>query len=529
MNDRSGERFVLVGGGIAALAAAVFLIRDGGVRGDQIRILESGDKPGGALQSGHVPRHPALYLGNAIRGMDEQTSACMTDLLGSVPTPRDPRTTLLDDLRAAAQETPVDAKGRLIGAGGDVLSPSLSLDPPGRAAVIALLGRPDSELAGLRIDQVLPAGLFASDFWILWTTTFRLRPGSSALDLKNSLRQHLRELPSLPVLGGLRRTRRSVYESIIRPLHLWLQRQGVAFTLGATVTNLGIEGDGAGRLRATSLTFTSRGRTYPVDLGARDRVLITLGSMTANAACGDDVHPPEPDLGHRDAAWNLWDSLAGRHPDLGRPRSFTSRVPDTAWLAFTVNATTSDLTWHISHLTGNREGTGGLVTFRDSPWLLTLAVPRQPHFTGQTPQVRTAVGYGQRLETEGEYVDTSMLRANGRQLIEELIGQLGLERRAATVRAVTEVRSVLLPYAASPVLPRDPGDRSQAVPTGAENFGFLGQYVEIPGEVAFSMEYSVRSAMRAVHALLGIDRPEPDNAPGIDSQAAGALLASVAA
>jgi len=148
--------------------------------GDQIRVLESGDRPGGALQSGQVPRHPALYLGNAIRGMDQQTSACIAELLGSVPTLRDPRTTLLDDLRAVARETPIDAKERLIGADGNVLSPSLSLDSSERAALLALLDRPDAELAGERIDKVLPARLFASDFWILWTTTFRLRPGSSA-------------------------------------------------------------------------------------------------------------------------------------------------------------------------------------------------------------------------------------------------------------------------------------------------------------------------------------------------------------
>lgn len=251
--------------------------------------------------------------------------------------------------------------------------------------------------------------------------------------------------------------------------------------------------------------------------------------MTAKAAYGDDAGPPIPDLAQRDSAWSLWQSLAHRHPDFGRPESFTSRIADTAWLAFTVNTTTSDLTWHISHLTGNREGTGGLITFRDSPWLLTLAVPRQPHFTGQTPQVYTAVGYGQRLEAEGEYAGTSMLRANGRQLIEELIGQLGMERQAATVRATTEVRSVLLPYAASPLLPRSPGDRPLPAPPAAGNFGFLGQYVEIPGEVAFSMEYSVRSAMRAVHALLGIDRPEPGNTHGIDPQAAGAVLETAAA
>jgi oleate hydratase len=228
------------------------------------------------------------------------------------------------------------------------------------------------------------------------------------------------------------------------------------------------------------LSFTTLGRTHTLELGAHDHVLATLGSMTANAAHGDDDDPPKPDLARRDETWRLWESISRRQPDLGRPDVFTSRVQDTAWLSFTLTMTTPDLTWCISDLTGNRAGTGGLVTFRDSPWLLTLAVPRQPHFTGQVPEVQTALGYGLRLDADGDYAPVSMLRASGRQLVDELIGQFGVERRATNVRMTTSVRSVLLPYAGSPLIPRRPGDRPLPVPAGARNFAFLGQTWRYP-------------------------------------------------
>ncbi|HET9172283.1 MAG TPA: oleate hydratase [Actinospica sp.] len=511
---RTRDRFLLVGGGIASLAAAAFLIRDAGVPGHRIRILEAADRPGGALCSGALTDRPSLFLGSAVRAMDEESSACLWDLLGSVPVLSGARMSVLDEIRAAHRETPIHARARLIGADHRVTEPDPHLEKADRARLAALLtNEAERELAGLRIDQVLPAHLLATDFWILWSTTYRLGPGSSALDLKTSLMRHLHDLPRLRTLSELRTARRSEQQSIVRPLHSWLLGRGVTFTHGATVTDLDFADDGGSGRRATGLRLTVHGVPDVLELGPHDHVLATLGSIAANAARGDDEHPPDPGLGRRDPTWSLWESIARRHPDLGRPETFTAHVADTAWLSFTVTSRTPDLTWYISHLTGNREGTGGLVTFRDSPWLLTLAVPRQPHFTGQLPGTHTVLGYGMRLDTRGDHVPVTMLAADGRRLIEELIGQLGLERGAAIVRATTSAVSVLLPYAGSPLAPRAPGDRPDPVPAGARNFAFLGQYVEIPGHVAFTMEYSVRSAMHAVYGLLGIDREIPRARP----------------
>ncbi|MBR7825617.1 oleate hydratase [Actinospica sp. MGRD01-02] len=524
MDGRPADRFLLVGGGIASLAAAAFLIRDGGVPGRHIRILEAADRPGGALVSGHAPGHPTLYVGAAVRGVDEREHACLWNLLGSVPTLADPSRTPLDEMRAAERRPRTALEARLVDADHRVARPDLRLGAADRAALRGLLDRSDARLAETRIDQAVPAHLLAGDFWLLCTTVFRLRPASSALDLKRALLLHLPDLRRLPVLPTVHRTRRSEYDSIVRPLYDWLRCEGVAFTFGTTVTDMPIASEPGGGRRATALTCSTRGREHTIELGGRDRVLVTLGSMAANASHGDDENPPAFDATRRDPTWRLWESVARHQPDLGRPEAFTSHVEDTAWLSFTLTTTTSDLTWFISHLTGDPDGGGGPVTFRDSPWLLTLTVPRQPHFTGQLPHTHTVLGYGMRLATPGAHTSATMLRATGRQLLDETIGQLGLERRALPVRMNTNVRSIMLPYAGSPLATRRPGDRPEQIPPGARNFAFLGQYVEIPGALAFSMEYSVRSAMRAVYALLGIDRELPGaDELGADTGRAGDL------
>ena len=67
----------------------------------------------------------------------------------------------------------------------------------------------------------------------------------------------------------------------------------------------------------------------------------------------------------------------------------------------------------------------------------------------------------------------------------------------------------MMPFITSQFMPRVKGDRPDVVPVGAKNFAFIGQFCEIPDDVVFTVEYSVRSAQMAVYQLLGIDQKIP--------------------
>ena len=56
---------------------------------------------------------------------------------------------------------------------------------------------------------------------------------------------------------------------------------------------------------------------------------------------------------------------------------------------------------------------------------------------------------------------------------------------------------------------RKQGDRPQVVPEGSTNLAFIGQFCELPDDVVFTTEYSVRSARVAVATLLGLQQPPP--------------------
>jgi oleate hydratase len=70
-----------------------------------------------------------------------------------------------------------------------------------------------------------------------------------------------------------------------------------------------------------------------------------------------------------------------------------------------------------------------------------------------------------------------------------------------------------MPYITSMFMPRVRGDRPLPVPRESKNLAFISQFVEIPGDVVFTVEYSVRAAQMAVYELLGIDRKIPPVTP----------------
>jgi len=59
-----------------------------------------------------------------------------------------------------------------------------------------------------------------------------------------------------------------------------------------------------------------------------------------------------------------------------------------------------------------------------------------------------------------------------------------------------------MPYVNNIWLPRSRGNKPPPVPEGATNLGLIGQYVEVPREIAFTIECSARTAWEAIHRLL---------------------------
>jgi oleate hydratase len=102
-----------------------------------------------------------------------------------------------------------------------------------------------------------------------------------------------------------------------------------------------------------------------------------------------------------------------------------------------------------------------------------------------------------------------MGQCSGREILEEVLGHLHFDRDKAAIIASSNVIPCVMPYITSQFLPRRSGDRPDVVPPGSTNLAFIGQFSELPDDVVFTVEYSIRSAQTAVYALAEIDKKVP--------------------
>ncbi len=183
--------------------------------------------------------------------------------------------------------------------------------------------------------------------------------------------------------------------------------------------------------------------------------------------------------------------------------------------AFTVTATDRrflDLLEAKSKVKPLRQG---LVSVIDSPWLITVAPFRKPHFVGQPKGVWTWWGFSLchdkkgDFDQPGEFVRRKITHCSRSQILEETTEQLGFGSDKTHILESSACIPCLLPHAGSVWMKRKDADRPKVIPDGARNFAFLGQFCEMPKDTMFTMEYSVRSAWTAVEGLFKLDGFKP--------------------
>lgn len=501
----------LIGGGMASLSAAAFLIRDAAVAGKNIHILEERHRLGGALKDFRDDEggEPTFW---SMSGpwLSKRANAALWDLLSAIPTLDNGGSNVRDAIIRFNEEQPLDARARLINRNHQILDAShLGLSTRDRAELLRLMSMSERKIGAQRIEDVFSQHLLDSTFWCLWQTTFGFENWHSAAELRRHLLRFFHEIPLLSTLSGFYRPALSLHDSIIRPLRAWLADRGVVTELGVVVLDTEFTGDDENR-RVRRLFINREGQNQSIEIGEDDRVLFTLGSMTSDASLAGNDTIPEIIRDRRDQSWTLWENLARKSADFGRPSTFRGNVDESMGEVFTLTMKTPTLIDRIARLTGNATGEGGLITFRDSGWLLSISVPHQPHFVDEADSQFTLSGQGLYLDNNGDYVHKRMIECTGRELLRELLGQLGFSELFDELQGQTKVSSLLLPYLGAPLQRRTPGERPVIHPRGARNFAFMGQFVDLEGDAAATIEYAVRSAMTAIYGLFDIQRAIPE-------------------
>lgn len=512
--DPQRAQLWIVGGGIAGMAVAAFAIRDAKVPAANIHILEELDLAGGAMDGARAPNPPAggapTWVTRGGRMFTDETYLCLWDLFESIPSLEDPHVSVREECRQFNAQVTTHAQARLVDANHVIADAAkLGLSMANRAQMLRLLALNEHHIGSRRIDDFFDEDFFRTHFWQMWRTTFAFQKWHSAVEVRRYFLRFVQEFPRIHTLAGVKRSKYNQYDSMIVPLQRWLTAQGVDVRFGTQVLDADFATGTDGR-RCTALHLRAAQGDSTVAMGADDLAFFTLGSLVADAVYGGNDDVPALIRDRRDHGWTLWENIARKAPDFGRPATFCGNIDEHKWESFTLTMRDSVLLDRITAWTGNAPGTGALMTWYESGWHLSIVVPHQPHFADQPQGTCTLWGYGFQIDNSGDYVNKPMSQASGREILTELVHQLGFADILDHVLATTDVTTVMMPYCSSLFACRSLGDRPQLIPEGARNFAFLGQFVELEDDVVFTVEYSVRCAMLAVYRLFGVDRKVPD-------------------
>jgi oleate hydratase len=253
-------------------------------------------------------------------------------------------------------------------------------------------------------------------------------PQYSAMEMRRYMNRFLPLLPDLSDMAHVLRTRLDQYESIIEPMVAWLRPHGVTFLTGVFVRDIGFA-PSPGRITANRLAYERNGATISVAVAPEDIVLVTLGPQAADLSVGSMTEPPPPRRSGQ--AWALWQRLAQGRTDFGNPDIFfgTAHVPDTQWVTFTVTTTGTEFFEKMTELTGSEPGIGGLVTPKDSSWLLTVTIFHRPEVIGEPPGTGLWWGFLLYPGRTGDFVKKPGNACNGAEILEEVLRHLRLERQ----------------------------------------------------------------------------------------------------
>jgi oleate hydratase len=280
---------------------------------------------------------------------------------------------------------------------------------------------------------------------------------------------------------------------------MYLEEQGVDFRFNVMVTDLKLY-PASDPTTVSEIVLQQNGHEKLITVDPMDIVIATLGSMTAGMQTGSNWKSPQlPSLPLNSGEWSLWQNLEQQSSKFGDPSKFFTRLSESQIETFTITLRDSDFMQHYAKLTGDKPGTGALLTVMESPWGLNISVPHQPVFATQSKLVHVIWGYALHPERTGAYIEKPMTLCSGEEIFRELLSQLGFP---TDLLSSSITIPCLMPLGTSMLLSRTHQDRPRVIPHGTTNMGFIGQYIDIPGDTPGSLEYSVRGAQMAVSHLM---------------------------
>ncbi len=534
------KKAIMIGAGLSNMAAAVYLIQEGKWSGDQITFYaldNYGSNDGSPTQDvkddywnkNHPMENQKGYIARGGRMLNYRTYVDLMDLLDRVPSMTEPGLTAAEDTRQFDAAHPTYDKARLLAGGqGIVDGGKLGLNNKSRKLLTQLIMMPDSQEE--KLDNITIADyfkdnteFFESNFWFMWETTFAFRTRSSAQELRRYMHQMIYEFTQIEHLVGVNRTRYNQYESIMKPLINYLEKEGCHIVLNRRVVDWKFKDSKMqDEITVTGLhminTKTDENEFVPVDDDTA--VIFTNGSITDSATLGDFNTPAAENMDYG-AASSLWKKASDHFYNLGNPDKFFADRDASEWVSFTLTTKNHLFLNEITRITTQEPGnalnsfisTEPVTPLGQKDVTMSIVVHHQPHFTSQKANETVLWGYFLYPRRHGEIIDKPYIEMTGKEMLQELIGQLSKvdlgpinisEKEEEIMGSVINCIPVYMPYASALFNNRAKSDRPKVIPKHSTNLAFTGEFVEQPYQMIFTENSAVRSGEIAAFHFAGI-------------------------
>ena len=486
------------------------------MKGEHVHILEKEQIAGGACDGWKFENVGYVMRGG--REMDNHFEV-MWDLFRSIPSIETEGVSVLDEYYWLNKADPNYSLCRAtVNRGEDAHTDGkFDISDKGAMEIMKLFFTANEDLQNKRITDVFDDEVLNSNFWLYWRTMFAFENWHSALEMKLYIQRFIHHIGGLPDFKALRFTKYNQYESMILPMVKYLESFGVQFHFGVKVVNVEFDCNEK-RKQATRIDVIRDGNNESIDLTENDLVFITNGGCVENSSIGSQNTPAPYNYEIKPGGgWDMWRKIAAQDPAFGHPDKFCYDPEQTNWMSATVTTLDQRIIPYIKNICkrdpfSGKVVTGGIVTAKDSSWLLSWTINRQPQFRSQPKDQCLVWVYALFSDKDGDYVKKPMRDCTGKEICMEWLYHIGVPENEIEELAEHSANTVpcMMPYITAFFMPREYGDRPAVVPEGAVNFAFLGQFAETKRDTIFTTEYSMRTGMEAVYTLLDIDRGVPE-------------------
>ena len=235
-DDNNDSNVYFVGGGLASLAGAAYLIRDCNFKGENIHIIQESKSLDKDNNIKSLVENVLMFRGRRV--LNDKMYKNFWELLSSIPSLEYSSKSIKEHI-LNFDNASIKSKACLIDKYGDIVDIStMGFNSIDRIELLKLMMTSEDIIDEMTIEEWFNEHFFTTNFWYIWQNTFAFQKWSSLNDFKQHMYKMIVEFSNIERFEEVTRTAYNQYQDVIIPLKKYLEDCRVDFIVNSKVTDL---------------------------------------------------------------------------------------------------------------------------------------------------------------------------------------------------------------------------------------------------------------------------------------------------